>query len=95
MSYFEQYFNLNAERTLRSYSALLDISRFDRLDWTTEDGSVDVIIEALERRPHYQLMDNRAAAGLLPVDKLSFEAGFLGSNPEGLFAPKGKKLGRS
>jgi hypothetical protein len=40
LSYFESYINLRGERTLRAYSAPLNLARFDRTrpDWMTTDG---------------------------------------------------------
>src|SRR3984893_12617210 len=35
MSYFEHYFNLDAERTLRGYGRPVNLTRFDRLHWMT------------------------------------------------------------
>src|SRR5256714_12704281 len=37
MSYFEQYFNLAGERTLRGYGRPVNLARFDRLRWMTSD----------------------------------------------------------
>ncbi len=39
MSFFDVYFNSIGEKTLRSFSAPFDLSRFDALSWmTTDDG---------------------------------------------------------
>ena len=35
MSYFEHYFNLNGEKTLRRYSRPVNLKRFDRIGWMT------------------------------------------------------------
>src|SRR4029077_15776832 len=35
MSYFEQYFNLAGERTLRGYGRPVNLARFDRWHWMT------------------------------------------------------------
>jgi len=35
MSYFEQYYNLDAEKTLRNYSRPVNLARFDRIGWMT------------------------------------------------------------
>jgi hypothetical protein len=37
MSYFESYFNLRRQKTLRRYSGPVDLSRFDRRGWMTTD----------------------------------------------------------
>src|SRR3954469_20682595 len=33
LSYFEDYYNLRGERTLRGYSVVVDLTRFDGIDW--------------------------------------------------------------
>src|SRR5262245_64360037 len=33
MSYFESYFNLRRQKTLRAYSEPVDLARFDAIDW--------------------------------------------------------------
>src|SRR5581483_474376 len=38
MSYFNIYFNLRGERTLRRYSRPANLARFDRLNWMTTDN---------------------------------------------------------
>src|SRR5437667_9329310 len=35
LSYFEVYFNLRRERSLRTYSRPVDLTRFDHVDWMT------------------------------------------------------------
>jgi len=38
LSYFEQFFNVAGEKTLRAYTLPLDLTRFDALGWTIQDG---------------------------------------------------------
>jgi len=40
MSYFNIYFNLRSERTLRRYSQPVDLSRFDDRHWMTSERSI-------------------------------------------------------
>src|SRR5689334_7291863 len=40
MSYFEGYFNLRRERSLRTFSRPVNLSRFDRQQWMTTDQPV-------------------------------------------------------
>jgi hypothetical protein len=35
MSYFENYYNPDGEKTLRTYSRPVNLARFDRVDWMT------------------------------------------------------------
>ncbi len=87
MSYFDDYFNTKGERSLRSYSLPLDLTRFDRLCWTTEEGGLEAIVAELERRHHVPLLTPADVRLLTPTDERSFRAGFLDSNPDGLFQP--------
>ena len=47
LSYFESYYNLRGERTLRAYSRPVDLSRFDRFGWMTSEKSIWVVAEHL------------------------------------------------
>jgi len=40
MSYFNIYFNLRGERTLRRYSRPVNLARFDRLNWMTTEKPI-------------------------------------------------------
>ena len=88
MSYFEGYFNLEYEKTLRSYSKLIRLSSFDRLNWTVEDSAVDIIVESIDRAQHYALCTEKMIASLQPVDERSYQAALSGSNPAGLYRPE-------
>lgn len=88
MSYFEPYYNLDGERALRSYSDPLDLSTLDHLDWERDDSVIEPhICRALDELPHHELMTPEMIAELHPIDARSFEAGLLGSNPDGLYRP--------
>ena len=88
LSYFEQYFNVLGEKTLRSYSRPLNLSAFDERAWMTTEEDLEWIGEQLDALPHYPLVDERMARQLHPVDKRLYEAGLLGADPAGLFEPK-------
>jgi hypothetical protein len=88
LSYFEDYFNVDHEKTLRSYSAPLDLSRFDRLCWETSDENLEEIGARLDAMRHFPLLSARQVASLARVDKRSYVAGFIGSNWAGLYKPK-------
>src|SRR5437764_7807490 len=47
LSYFEVYFNLRGERTLRTFSRTVDMKRFDHLNWMTTDKPVWFVAEYL------------------------------------------------
>jgi hypothetical protein len=91
MSYFELYYNLDGEKTLRSYSLPLDLGRFDRLGWTERDEAVDEIVAALDRARHVPLLTGPMIAALHPVDPRSYDAGLHGARDAGLYvsSPEG------
>jgi hypothetical protein len=88
LSYFEDFFNVDREKTLRSYSAPLDLSRFDPLGWETRDGAMDVIAARLDTARHFPLITARQEARLARVDERFFRAGMLGINRAGLYKPR-------
>ncbi|PYJ01796.1 MAG: hypothetical protein DMF00_03720, partial [Verrucomicrobia bacterium] len=56
MSYFNIYFNLRGERTLRRYSRPVNLARFDHLHWVTTDKPIWFIAEYLCEIPHISLL---------------------------------------
>jgi len=78
LSYFNIYFNLRKERTLRRFSRPVNLARFDRLDWMTTDKPVWFIVYHLLEIPHYPLFSKRIAARLHRVDERVYQAEILG-----------------
>ena len=68
MSYFEHYFNLEGELTLRGHGRPVNLARFDRLHWMTSAVDLWPIAEHLERIPHVPLVRPAVAAGLPGID---------------------------
>ena len=84
MSYFEHYFNLEGERTLRGYGRPVNLGRFDPIHWMTSEDDLWAIAEHLERIPHVSLVPPQVARFLTPLDRQLLEAGTLnhpGVNP--------------
>jgi hypothetical protein len=81
LSYFESYFNLRREKTLRRYSRLVNLSRFDRIGWMTAAQDLWVIPEFLVDVRHRRLLTARQEKSLSPVDRRLFEAGLVGREP--------------
>lgn len=88
LSYFEDYYNVNGQKTLRGYSRPVNLSRFDKLGWLWRNEGADAIERHLWRLKPIALLTEPMAASLSPVDTLSFEAGRLGVNEAGLYQPK-------
>jgi hypothetical protein len=91
MSYFEQFYNVECKKTLRSYTVPLNLKTFDKLNWMTSDESLDRIGERLDEIRKVPLMTRRMIAGLSLVDERSYQAGLLGADKTGLYKPPDKR----
>jgi hypothetical protein len=69
MSYFEHYFNLKGERTLRGHGRPVNLARFDRLHWMTSEVDLWPIAHHLERIPHVPLVPSTVTRRLTPVNR--------------------------
>jgi len=78
MSYFESYFNISREKTLRKYSRPVQLSRFDGMSWMTAEEDLWLISDHLARIPHVPLLQNGAGRHLSKVDDRMFAAGLAG-----------------
>jgi hypothetical protein len=78
LSYFEAYFNLRREKTLRRYSGAVDLARFDRRGWMTAEEDLWYIPEHLVGIRHYRLLTPAQERSLSTVDSRSFAAGLTG-----------------
>jgi len=87
LSYFEDYFNVEGEKTLRAYTRPLNLRSFDRLGWEYRDEGVNAIEDRLLNLRRFALFTPEVAAELSPVDSRSLGGGLYGSDPEGLFRP--------
>jgi hypothetical protein len=76
MSYFEHYYNLRREKTLRRYSRPVDLSRFDARHWMTAEEDVWFVPEYLTTIGHTDLLRKPLALGR--VDDRLFAAGLVG-----------------
>lgn len=85
MSYFDGYFNSRGERTLRGYTPLVSLSRFDRLNWMSEDAALEQIGERIDEMESIPILTRSQSRRLTRVDSLWYRAGMLGVNPKGLY----------
>lgn len=79
MSYFEHYYNLRAEKTLRRYSRPVNLRRFDPIHWMTAEEELWAIPEYLVEISHTRLFPPAVERGLTRVDQRLFAAGLVGS----------------
>lgn len=78
LSYFDVYFNLRGERTLRSFSRPVQMKRFDHLNWMTTEKPVWFVAEYLLTISHTPLISEAQAKRLHRLDGRSYRAGLLG-----------------
>jgi hypothetical protein len=78
MSYFEHYYNLRREKTLRTYSRPVNLRRFDRRSWMTAEEDIWYVPEYLCEVAHTPLLDRTQIRNLTRMDRRLFEAGLRG-----------------
>jgi hypothetical protein len=80
MSYFEGYVNLRGDRTLRAYSAPVNLARFDRRrqGWMTTDDDLWWVAEHLVEVPHTPLLAPAMIRRLRRVDRRSLAGAMVG-----------------
>ena len=78
MSYFEHYYNLRREKTLRNYSRPVNLERFDAMGWMTAEEDPWVIPEYLCTIAHSAVLPRRMVKRLSRVDDRLFAAGLVG-----------------
>lgn len=78
LSYFDHYYNLRGQRTLRAYSLTVNLSRLDNQHWMTSAEDVWCVPELLIAARHHPLFPHEVAASLPRMDRRAFEAGMHG-----------------
>lgn len=78
LSYFNIYFNLRKERTLRRFSRPVNLARFDRQEWMTTEKPIWFIVYYLLEMKHYPLFPQRIANRLHRVDERVYQSEILG-----------------
>jgi hypothetical protein len=82
MSYFNIYFNMRGERTLRTFSLPVNLSRFDQLEWMTSEEPIWFIPNYLCDIHHYKLLRPGMIKRLHRVDQRLFRAETLGESAQ-------------
>ena len=77
LSYFEDYFNPAGQKTLRSFSAPVDLSMFDYANWMTTEKSIFFMAEHLVGVKHRSLLTRGMVRNLGKVNPIQREAGEL------------------
>src|SRR2546429_8167144 len=78
MSYFNIYFNLRGERTLRRYSRPVNLVRFDHLHWMTTEKPILFIAQYLCEIPHISLLKPAMEKNLTRLDRRTMSGEMVG-----------------
>lgn len=79
LSYFEGYFNIKAEKTLRSYSKAFNLLKVSKIDWKKTNNVYEQIVTALNHVKHYPIIPKGAGRRISKVDSRSYKAGLVGA----------------
>lgn len=75
MSYFHEYFLDTGLKTLRKYSAPLNLNKLKAKNWATEEGDLWYIDQALDKIKHYDIVPKSHIKHLRKADKVEIKAG--------------------
>lgn len=77
MSYFHEYFLDNGKKTLREYSDLLNLNKFNKINWRTSEDHLFDIPAYLDDIKHHKILTPKQIKNLREADKVEIEAGKL------------------
>lgn len=75
LSYFHEYFDGKGFKTLRRYSQPVDLSRFDKQNWMTNEKDNWFVAQYLVEVEHLPLLTRSQMATLRKADPIEIEAG--------------------
>ena len=75
MSYFHEYLDKEGRKNLRSYSAPVNLKRFDSKNWMTSMDDIYYIPEYLVGVRHFPLINKKQIRNLRKADAIEIEAG--------------------
>jgi hypothetical protein len=85
LSYFEGYYNQYGERTMRSFTAPVELEPFEPRGWRFSERELMYIDRAIDATPKAWTLPRGTAARLSPVSEQLRKAGLLGAKPQGLW----------
>jgi hypothetical protein len=78
MSYFHEYYNGRAHKTLREYSVPFDLRRMDPSIWVSGTKNCWVVGEKLDELRHFKLVNGRHLKSVTRRDPFERKLGSLG-----------------
>ena len=87
LSYFDGYYNVIGQRTMRAFTVPIDLEQFELRGWRTSEGKLLFVDRAIDTAEREWKLPRRSAKQLSDVSEPLRTAGLLGSNPDGLWRP--------
>ncbi len=85
MTYFEPFFNSLREKTLRGYTRPVNLSKWDNLEWETDDHGVDEIEQRLKKLRTIPVLKDGMEAILSLTDQRYYDGMTVGIDPKGIY----------
>jgi len=74
MSFFNEYFNDDGKKTLRSFSMPVDLSRFDKFGWMISEEDVWYVPDYLVKVKHFPVLNRKQIMGLRKAEDIEIKA---------------------
>ncbi len=78
MSYFDVYYNLEGEKSLRAFTRPVDLARFDARGWETAEEDLWDVSACLATRRFTPVLTRAQIRALTPMDRRLYDAGLVG-----------------
>lgn len=91
MSYFDVFYSIEGEFTLRGYTTPLRLEQFDRFDWMCSDDGAQKVAARLPTLRRFPILTDQMIGDLDKINSLTYRAGMLNTIPEGLYNPNKKQ----
>lgn len=85
LSYFEFYFNMEGEKSLRHFSRPFELPDPSKINWETDDSKGDQIVALLSQIAHYPILAATQERLLRPIDQRFFKSQLVGVNRKGVY----------
>jgi len=88
LSYFNDFYNLNGVKSLRSFTRPLNLCTMDRFNWEWDDKGARAIEKRLYELHSTPLITTQMAQELSLTDEIGYKAGMIITNIDGVYKPK-------
>lgn len=85
ISYFEFYFNLKGEKTLREFAGPVRLPNPARMNWECDDAGAEEILPLLVKAKHIPILGSHQARTLRAVDQRLFRSQMIGVDRKGAY----------